>query len=200
MKHLRVLIFFPLMLYAQSEYISNSSFGVKGDIVSSFNDKVSGLGSDIGISVSSVFDVGFEYISSSYEQSGKLIYAAYNFKIKNNSLKVLLGYSHISNNSDLNVAGPLLGILFSPKIFENEWICLLPGVGFSMAILSASNENRYSNTDHNISVGLEFNVIPKINKKFYLVLASSLSESISDQKAPMIYSFSFGVLYNIPKQ
>ncbi|MDO8550082.1 MAG: hypothetical protein Q7S39_08045, partial [Ignavibacteria bacterium] len=121
MKYIYIFLLFPFFLSAQSEFISNSSFGVKADLVVSLNNDFTGIGGDIGISLSSLFDIGFEYIEASYDpkynivSSGRMVYAAYNFRSKNNCLKVLLGYSHNSvsteylNLSLLEVTGPLLG-------------------------------------------------------------------------------------------
>jgi hypothetical protein len=174
------------------------------------------MGGDLGISFLGVVDIGFEYFKGSnksnndVESTGRLFYAAYNLRASDNCLKFLLGYSHNSIRikdfygyiTNLNVTGPLLGILFSPKVFENQSICLLPGFAFSLAILSASDESRYnyySTPGENVSIGFEFNVIPKINKEFYLFFTPSVSKSLSSSEIPVVFGFSAGVLFNVSK-
>ncbi len=68
-----------------------------------------------------------------------------------------------------------------------------------MAFLSSSSRMD-DGRNHNISVGLEFNVIPKINKEFYFVLAPSVSKSLSHPEVPLIYGFNLGLLFNIQKK
>lgn len=210
MRKLYIFILFPFLLSAQSEFFDNASLGVKADYIFSLNRDFSGMGGGLGISLSNVVDIGFEYIKVSYEKDdiesySRMVYAAYNFKSNNNCLKVLLGYSHNSVNiryfnlSLLEVTGPLLGVIVSPKIYENNSIGLLPSLSFSMAFLSSSSKTD-DVRNHNISVGLEFNVIPKINKEFYFVLAPSISKSLSHSEVPLIYGINLGLLFNIQKK
>lgn len=184
---------------------------MKADYIFSLNKDFSGMGVGLGISLSNVVDIGFEYIKTSYEPKyeiesySRMVYAAYNFRSDNNCLKVLLGYSHNSVNtrqfnlSLLEVTGPLLGIIVSPKIYENNSIGLHPSLNFSMSFLSSSSRMD-DGRNHNISVGLKFNVIPKINKEFYFVLAPSISKSLSHSEVPLIYGINVGLLFNIQKK
>ena len=179
------------------------------------NNNFSGLGWDVGFSLFSSIDLGFEYLKTSYvsqsgiDVQGTIIYAAYNFKNKNTSIKILAGYSNTSIESKyiytpgLTITGPLLSISVSPKIYENESWILMPSFGFSMIFLSQSNTNSYnyySFSENNISVGLGLNFVSKINKEFYFVLAPSISKDLSHTEDSIIYGFNFGLLFNVPEQ
>ncbi len=214
MKYLYTLLLYPFFLFSQSEFIPDSHFGIKADITYSANNNFSGLGGNVGLSLFGSFDIGFEYIKTSYEPQfdieayGTIAYTAYNFRNKNTCIKILVGYSSSLINSkqlisNLNVTGPLLSISVSPKIYENESLALLPSLGFSIAFLSASNRSDnsgYSVQTENKSIGFEFNVISKLNKKFYFILAPSVSKDLSTSDNPLIFGFNFGLLFNIPKQ
>ncbi|GMU97049.1 MULTISPECIES: hypothetical protein [Ignavibacterium] len=210
MKKLYAFIFVPFILSAQSEFFENAVLGTKADFIFSLNRDFSGMGGALGFSLSNVFDIGFEYTKVSYEKydnesNNRMFYTAYNFKSNNTYLKVLLGYSHNSTNityynlSPSEFTGPLLGIIVSPKIFGNNSIELLPRFNVSMKFLSKASK-RDDGRNHNISVGLEFNVIPKVNKEFYFVLTPSISKSLSHSEVPLIYGFNLGLLFNIQRK
>jgi hypothetical protein len=216
MKYFYIFLFFPFILSAQSEFILDSNFGIKTDFVLSMNNNFSAVGGDIGISLFGRFDFGLEYISGSnddanysIESSGTLIYTAYNFKLNSLSLKILAGYIQNSVNikdfvfTHYDATGPLLSVVLSYKIYENDFFFLLPNLGFSMSILSSSEEEAYSfftEPGDNIDLGLEFNIVPKLSKRFYLVVSPAISGSIANSRASAVYSIGFGAIYNIPKQ
>lgn len=211
MKAVFVLVLFPFFLSAQSEFFNNSVLGFKADYFFSLNEDFISVGGNFGISYSNVIDIGFEYTKKSYkreseiESYGRMVFAAYNFRSDNNYLKVLLGYSHNSINIRkfkfpmLEVTGPLLGVKVSPKIYENNSIGLFPGLSFSMVFLSQSSRMD-DGRNHNINLGLEFNVVPKINKQFYFVFTPSISKSLSHSEIPLIFGINLGLLFNFQKK
>jgi hypothetical protein len=207
MKWFYIFTLFPFLLTPQSEFFDNAALGIKTDFVTSLNSDFSGIGGGIGISILNSADIGFEYINTSYHQvesHSRMAYAAYNFRSAKTCLKVLLGYSHSSSSAfEINyylpdVKGPLLGVIVSPEIYENNSLRLLPGFKFSMAFLSSSSKPD-DGSSHDISFGLEFNVIPKLNRMFAFVLAPSVAFSLSDSD-PVIYGFNLGLLFNIQKE
>ena len=99
-KYIYIFLLYPFLLYSQSEFIPDSHFGIKADIAYSANNNFSGLGGDVGLSLFGSFDIGFEYMKTSYEPQfdiesyGTIAYTAYNFRNKNTCIKILVGYSN----------------------------------------------------------------------------------------------------------
>lgn len=212
MKYFYILLLYPYLLYAQSEIISDSRFAVKADLVYSTNNNFTGTGGDMGLSFFNSADIGFEYLKGSYnpeyhmESSATTLYAAYNFKIKNNCIRLLAGYARNTVNyysSTLNISGTVLGLVIYTKIYENESLILIPGAGFSIGFLSVSNGSKYtdySKIENPKSAGLDFNVVSKINNKFYLVIEPSLSKDLVNSDNSLIIGISFGLLFRVPNQ
>lgn len=215
MKYFYIFLLYPFFLFPQSEFIPNSHFGIKADIAYSSNNNFSGLGGDIGLSLFGFFDIGIDYMKTSYtpqsdvEAYGTIAYTAYNFRDKNTCIKILVGYSSSLINSqqflisNLNVTGPLLSLSVSPKIYENESFSLLPSLGFSITFLSVSNRSNnsgYSVQTENKTIAFEFNVVSKVNKKLYFILAPSVSKDLANSDNPLIFGFNLGFLFNVPKQ
>jgi hypothetical protein len=206
------IILIPFVLYAQSEIITDSRFAVKADLIYSTNNNFSGTGGNMGFSFFNSADIGFEYLKGSYnpeynmESSATTFYAAYNFRIKNNCIRLLAGYAQNTvdyYSSTLNISGTILSLVLYNKIYENESLILIPGAGFSIGFLSVSNGskyNDYSKMENPKSAGLDFNVVSKINNKFYLVIDPSLSKDLVNQDNSLIIGISLGLLFRVPNQ
>lgn len=215
MKYLIILLFNPIFLHAQSEFINDSPMGMQADFTYSKNNNFAGFGGDIGFSLFSSVDLGFEYIRGSYdakynmESSGRMIYGAYNFKSKNNCFKLLVGYTQSSINnksiyfSNLNVSGPLLAFIISHRIYENESIKLIPSIGLSLGFLSVSNGSiftDYSEVENPRNLGFEFNIVSKINKGFYFIIAPSISKDLMNSENSLILGLNLGLLFSVQEQ
>jgi hypothetical protein len=210
MRKLFVSIMFPFLLSAQSQFIDNAVLGVKADYIFLINNDLQERGGGLGVSLFSIVDIGFKYAVTTYEQKGEIklysrsVYAAYNFRSNNNSMKIILGYSHNSVNIEqfnfprIELDGPFLGFNISPKIYENNSISIIPGFNFSMAFLSSAKKDDAQN--HSVNAGIELSVVSKINKEFYFVLAPSIAKSLSHSDFPVIYGVNLGLLFNIPKK
>ena len=213
MKFIKDLLFCPFLLFAQTEFVTNSNLAVEADFNYSISTDYSSKGPGFGLSFYDKVDLGFEYNKltdinhDDISISETVIYLAYNFKEANNCLKVLGGYSSYSfeNNllSGLDIDGPFFGVIISPKIINNESFCLMPSFGFSMTFLSDAKTTTgdliYSTDQTNVNVKLELNLISHINDKFYLFIAPSVSKDLSNSKIPFAFGFNFGALLNFPK-
>ncbi len=212
MKYLCILIFYPFLLFAQSEIITDSRFAVQTDLVYSRNNNFSAQGWDMGFSLFNLADIGFEYASGTYdpkynmESSATTLFAAYNIKSKNNCFKLLAGYSQNTldyYNENLSVSGLVLGVMIYRKIYENKSIILNPGIGLSAGFLSVSNGsiyNDFSKIENPKNAGLEFEIVSKINTQFYLVLCPSLSKDLTNSDNSLIIGLNIGLLFRIPNQ
>lgn len=212
MKYLCILLFYPFLLFAQSEIITDSRFAIEADLLYSKNNNFKGMGGNLGFSLFNLADIGFEYASGTYdpkyhmESSATAIFAAYNIKSKTNCFKLLAGYSQNTvdyYNEYFIVSGLVLGAMIYHEIYENESIILQPGIGLSAGFLSVSNGSRYndySKIENPKNAGLEFKIVPKINTRLYLVLCPSISKDLTNQENYIIIGLNIGLLFRIPNQ
>ena len=212
MKYWYILILYPFLVYSQSEIVTDSRFAARAELIYTVNNNFTGRGVDFGFSLFNFIDIGFEHLGGSYnsqyhtESSATTIYAAYNAKSKNYCFRLLAGYSlntvkYYSEN--LNLYGAVIGLIFYSKIYETESVSLIPGIGFSAGLLSVSQGSRYSNyseIENPKSAGFEFNIVSKINNRFYFVIDPSLSKDLVNTDNSLILGINLGIIFRIPNK
>ena len=150
-----LLLFLPVFLYGQSEFINTdqSGFGINYDY--SMNKYNSSIGGSAGISILGKVDLGVQYSSNDFQFENRggeinsstiLGFLGFNIKTKNdkNNLKFMVGY--ISNRVNGGrptdgSSGVLFGIQLSAKVFEDKSVVIMPLVGLNYGILSSTKEN-----------------------------------------------------------
>ncbi len=212
MKYLLIFVLLPFMLFAQSELVSNNLFAVEADAAFSHNNNFSGNGGDIGMSLNSVFDIGFEYVNGKYsfddkmKSIGKTFFAAYNMKNDKNCVKLIGGYTKTSieySPLKFDFSGVLLGIKYSRKVYENESVIINPGLGISIGFMSLSGNNTftgYADVENPRSLSLDLKIVPKLSNNVFLVIDPLLSKDLVNSNNSLIVGINLGLLFNVVKK
>jgi hypothetical protein len=192
-----IIFFFPVLLFAQSEFMDSSGIGFLAAINYSASNDLFGFGGEAGVSLLGIFDLGLQYtkaktIGSSFNSSGNLVYFAINSKRMNEKdcVKLLFGYANESLTHDyygkLDASGPVVGIDLFIKASENEIVTFMPELGIIYGFISIDNEGfNGSGMDNTRNIALALNVKLKLNNNLHLLFSPTLSKDINSRNAAM---------------
>ena len=218
MKYFFIILFYPLFLFAQSEYLNKGQFGFIADAAYSQNDKFSGTGSDFGVSIAGRLDVGIQFSSGSYdieysdvdiESKGYLFYTSFNIKRSNSSSNIKLMFGYLSNSIEsssftpLDISGLIVGLGFSFRVYDNKYIMVIPGLDITYGFLSVTHQryNSYSLSDDSYlddsrNLSFAFDIVPKLSENIFLVISPSLSKDLQNSNDSIIFGIRGGLVFS----
>jgi hypothetical protein len=179
MRLLLLLLLFPILTFAQSEFLRNGESGLESDLSYVLGDNLNGVGYGFGFSALGKFDIGFEGVnatSSNSDISGTsyAMFAAYNFKSDKRPVtsKIRLGYELNNNNSPSSV---FAGIGLTSRIQLGQSAEIYPAFNVDLHLVtveSAINFNQFYTESSTSNLNLFFTagvgIVLKVNISQYI--------------------------------
>ncbi|QQS34826.1 MAG: hypothetical protein IPM56_11200 [Ignavibacteriales bacterium] len=211
MKLLAIFLFTSTLVFSQGEHVWNDGIGIGLGYHYGYAENFSGNGFNIGLSILGIADLAYSNMSGTNsttsagdkKSSSSTYHLGLNLKTTGTNTKLIIGYATASlrptYDRGSNASGMIFGLKFNFKAFDDKYVFLMPGIGFTYGSLSNSGNSGAREKEKSVdlwSFGIEFNIDIQPSDSFKFIISPALSKELLHNVSPVTIGISFGLLLN----